>query len=388
MKKILIFNGWYLPSERCGGPVTSIKNTVDTCSEEYEFYIVASNHDFGDKKVFPYIKEGWNQVGRAKVLYVPDKYFDFNLNRLEKLFIEIKPDIVWFSGILHPEIKLCTMKLSRKLNFPVLFSPRGEVSRDRVKNLKAYKKIPYLYMVRKFGFYKGAWFHATSDDEFEGLKHYIGAPTKRISYVRNIPVMPDNYRIGYNKEPGKIRMVFISRIHEVKNLKYAVTVASKIKNYEVIFDVYGPKESPEYWNECERIGQDAPANVKLNYCGTLSPDEVGKTFKKYDCFLFPTFNENYGHVIAESLANGCPVILSKNTTPWNDLDGKAGYACCLENELEFIKSIEKIAQLNSNEFQKLSNDSIDYYKKKVAENDAIKAHKDMFKRIINEHSKN
>ncbi|EGP4756694.1 glycosyltransferase family 4 protein [Enterococcus lactis] len=382
MKKILIFNGWYLPSKRCGGPVTSIRNTVEACSDEFQFYIVALNHDFGDNIEFPNIQKGWNQVGKAKVLYVPDKYFDFNMNHLEKLFTDLKPDLVWFSGILHPEIKLYTMRLSRKLNFPVLFSPRGEVSRDRVTNLKAYKKVPYLFLARRLGFYKGAWFHATSDDEFEGLKYYIGAPADRISYVRNIPVMPDNYRDDYEKKSGEIRIVFISRIHEVKNLKFAVEVATKVKNYNVIFDVYGPKESQDYWDECEEIGKNAPTNVKLNYCRVLAPDEVGSTFKKYDCFLFPTINENYGHVIAESLANGCPVILSKGTTPWDDLDNIAGYVCNLGDEEAFVEAIGKIAVLNTQEFNSLSNNTVEYYKKKIAEDDAIKGHIDMFNRII------
>ncbi|EOS7905916.1 glycosyltransferase family 4 protein, partial [Enterococcus hirae] len=301
---------------------------------------------------------------------------------LEKLFTDLKPDLVWFSGILHPEIKLYTMRLSRKLNFPVLFSPRGEVSRDRVTNLKAYKKVPYLFLARRLGFYKGAWFHATSDDEFEGLKYYIGAPADRISYVRNIPVMPDNYRDDYEKKSGEIRIVFISRIHEVKNLKFAVEVATKVKNYNVIFDVYGPKESQDYWDECEEIGKNAPTNVKLNYCRVLAPDEVGSTFKKYDCFLFPTINENYGHVIAESLANGCPVILSKGTTPWDDLDNIAGYVCNLGDEEAFVEAIGKIAVLNTQEFNSLSNNTVEYYKKKIAEDDAIKGHIDMFNRII------
>lgn len=65
MKKILIFNGWYLPSKRCGGPVTSIRNTVEACSDEFQFYIVALDHDFGDTAVFPNIqKDGIRSVRR------------------------------------------------------------------------------------------------------------------------------------------------------------------------------------------------------------------------------------------------------------------------------------------------------------------------------------
>lgn len=383
MKKILVFNGWYLPSKRCGGPVTSIRNTVNACCDEFDFYIVALNHDFGDNTVFSNIKDGWNRVENANVLYVPDKYFDFNMEHLKKLFGELKPDLIWFSGILHPEIKLYTMKLSRKMKIPVLFSPRGEVSKDRVTTLKAYKKIPYLFLARKLGFYKGAWFHATSDDEYEGIKDYIGATEDRITLVRNIAVSPESYRSDYKKEAGKVRIVFISRIHEVKNLKMAVEAASKVEHMDVQFDVYGPKESVDYWNECERIGNNAPDNVKLNYCGVLTPDEVGKTYARYDCFLFPTFNENYGHVIAESLANGCPVILSKGTTPWDDLDNVAGYVCDLNDREQFTDAIEKIAILDNEKFSQLSKSTIEYYKEKLLKDGAVKGHKEMFNAIIN-----
>lgn len=382
MKKILVFNGWYLPSKRCGGPVTSIRNTVNACCDEFLFYIVAVNHDFGDDTVFPDIHEGWNTVGNAKILYVPDKYFDFNKRRLERLFAKLQPDLVWFSGILHPEIKLCTMQLSRKMKFPVLFSPRGEVSKDRVTTLKAYKKIPYLFLARHLGFYKGAWFHATSDDEKEGLIQYIGAPEDRITLVRNIAVFPEPYREGYGKKTDYVRAVFISRIHEVKNLKFAVEAVTRIKNVHVDFDIYGPIESESYWNECEKIAKTAPDNVRVNYRRVLAPDEVGETFKQYDCFLFPTFNENYGHVIAEALANGCPVILSKGTTPWDDLDNVAGYVCSLDDKKQYVAAIEKIAHMDQREFSKMSEQTINYYKEKLLSDSAVNGHKEMFNRII------
>lgn len=379
--KILVFNGYYLPSKRCGGPVTSIRNTVNACCDEFDFYIIALNHDFSDNTVFSNIHDGWNQVENAKVLYVPDKFFDFNMKHLNELFDKVEPSLIWFSGILHPEIKLFTMKISKKKHIPVLFSPRGEVSKDRVTTLKAYKKIPYLYIAKKMGFYKGAWFHATSKDEYDGLVNYIGAPIDKINLIANIPVMPQSQRCNYEKEPGTIKIVFISRIHEVKNLKFAVEIVSNLEG-NVVFDIYGPLESKSYWDECLNISSNAPSRIKISHKGILTPDDVGKTFRRYDCFLFPTFNENYGHVIAESMANGCPVILSKGTTPWDDLNGIAGYTCDLNNEQEFINSIEKITNLNNNDFLALSDRTLNYYKKKIKTDNAIKGHKEMFEKII------
>lgn len=383
-KRILIFNGWYIPSRRCGGPVTSIRNTVDSCYNEFDFYIVAANHDFGLTEIFENISKGWNIVGNAKVCYVPDKYFDFNKGHLIKLFEDVNPNLVWFSGILHPEIKVLTMKLSKKLGFPVLFSPRGEVSRDRVTKLKAYKKLPYLFLVRKLGIYKDAWFHATSTDEFDGLVKYVGANKNRINYVANIPVLPSKETIRRDKSINNLKVVFISRIHEVKNLKLAIMACNKIdKDNNIIFDIYGPIESKNYWDECQKIIHNTPKHISIQYKGVLVTTEVSDIFKEYHCFLFPTFNENYGHVIAESLANGCPVILSKGTTPWDDINQKAGYICNIEDVNQFAEAINKISAMDAHEYQNLVDSTIEYYTKKIFCDDAIEGHKKMFHRIIN-----
>ena len=40
----------------------------------------------------------------------------------------------------------------------------------------------------------------------------------------------------------------------------------------------------------------------------------------------PTKGENYCFCIEEALSCGCPVIFSKGTTPWDDIDYVAGYA--------------------------------------------------------------
>jgi hypothetical protein len=42
---------------------------------------------------------------------------------------------------------------------------------------------------------------------------------------------------------------------------------------------------------------------------------------EYDLFLFPTLGENYGHVISEALASGCPVVIS-DQTPWRNLEAE------------------------------------------------------------------
>ena len=55
----------------------------------------------------------------------------------------------------------------------------------------------------------------------------------------------------------------------------------------------------------------------------LRPDQIQDTFAQYDGFILPTLGENFGHVIAESLSAGCPVICSQHT-PWTEVINQGG----------------------------------------------------------------
>lgn len=381
MKKILIFNGYYYPSKNCGGPITSIENIINACSDEFEFYVICYNHDFGDMTEFAVNTNIWVKVGKANVMYVKHGYLDFSLKHMGCIFEDLLPDLIWFSGVLTPNNKLVTVKLARRMNIPILFSPRGEVSADRVK-LKAYKKIPYLMLLKCLKMYRNCYFHATSDDEVIGIKKYFKPDEKHIFKVANISIALQDICTNSHKNKDQLKLFFFSRIHEVKNLLFAIKCVNQCKT-QVSFDIYGPIESESYWKECLVEIKRAPENITIKYGGILDYTNKTNVLQEHHCFLFPTINENFGHVIAESLANSRPVILSKGTTPWDDLDGKAGFVIPLEYPELFTEKIDYLASLNQLEFNSMVNSTRQYFRDKTMDDDAIIKHKVMFRRIIN-----
>ena len=94
-KKILIITGRYLPGYKDGGPVRSIKNLTDYLGDEYDFYILTCDRDHGDTESYSNIKvNDWNQVGKAKVFYVPPKGFKFGV--IKNLSSQV--DLVYVCG--------------------------------------------------------------------------------------------------------------------------------------------------------------------------------------------------------------------------------------------------------------------------------------------------
>lgn len=383
--KILIFNGYYYPSKNCGGPVTSIENIVNSCSDEYDFYIVCYNHDWNDTTPFDLATNTWHENGKAKVMYVTDLYLDFSLKHMRKLFTSLKPNLVWFSGVLTPNNKIVAAICGKRMNIPVLFSPRGEVSADRIA-IKRYKKIPYLRIIRLLGVFNECYFHGTSEDEIEGLNKFFNPPMDHLFRIPNISILQQPDVKEYYKQSGTLRAMFFSRIHEVKNLLYAVKSVCKCKQ-RIIFDIYGPIESQEYWNECLKVYESAPDNITIKYNGVLSKTDIRETIQNHDCFIFPTINENYGHVIAECLANSRPVILSKGTTPWDDLNGLAGCVIDLNQPEEFTSIIDHYASLDNSSFGEIIASTKKYFINKMLSDGAIEGHKKMFAAIIDQYRK-
>ena len=340
-KRIMIFMGGFFPGQKYGGPPVSVNNICNLLLDEVSFFIVTSDHDLRSSEKYS-VKEGWKDRGNCSVRYISDNEWKYKF--LKQLTDEIKPDIIYLQSFFGSFIPIC-YRIARKNNIPLFLAPRGELCEGSVR-IKRYKKIPYLALIRLFGFAKNVCFQATSADEEAGIEKFLKIPKDRIFFLDNVSVPPRMDASRTKKEKGSANMIFISRISPKKNLEAAVTYLTKVKNVNVKFDIYGPLEDNAYWEKCKSISQNASENISVSYKRALSHEEVHDVLACYDAFLFPTFSENFGHVIAESLSAGTPVIIS-DQTPWNEVNEcHAGYAFPLSEEQKYIYAINEIADMD------------------------------------------
>lgn len=360
--KILIVMTGFFPGKKFGGPPVSVDNFC-TLMSEHECFIVTRNHDMGDKKTYQGINDGWNDRGNCKVKYFSDHdYKESGYKTFENAILEIKPDAIYLQGLFQDCIIPCLF-LAKKYKLGVLLAPRGELNYGAFH--KKYKKIPYILFLKIFGLIKVVHFQSTSDEETKSIKKWLGVEANRIHYLANIPSIPkEEYPLHY-KEKGSARIVFLSRIHPKKNLLFAIHCLQEIKG-DLSFDIYGPIEDKEYWIKCSSEIEKLPSNITVNYCGLVDHDQVHSIFSNYDAFLFPTLSENFGHVIAEALMVGCPVIIS-NRTPFSCVNEyKAGWAIDLNLKKGFIDAIASVINNTNEEQIGLYENALDFSKKYFA----------------------
>ena len=350
---ILIFIGNYLPGYKAGGILRSVANTVDYLCDDFEFWIVTRDRDLGDDKPYADIKRNhWTQVGNAKVYYLQPQ--SSTLKNIFNLIVSTPHQLLYLNSFFDLlTIKVLLIRKFRLLNFKhVIVSPRGEFGSGSL-GLKYLKKITYIQMARLFGLCDKVTWDASSEFEAHDIIKVMNIKPDAIYIVPSLPnkITPDNnFNESFHVAPNDegLRIIFLSRIAREKNLDYALKILIKVRA-RVFFDIYGPATDAIYWNECQELINLLPVNIIVNYQGSVSPNEVVNTFSRYDLALIPTTGENYGHVIAESLTAGTPVLISDNT-PWRNLlaDG-FGWDINLEQMDSFVEIIDKYALVSAEE---------------------------------------
>lgn len=366
----------FFPGKKYGGPPVSIDNFCSLISDnDNRIFIVTTDHDLGDKKKYQNIADGWNDRANCKVLYLSD--LDYNKQNFENVIKELSPDLIYLQGLFQKCIISC-LYLSKKYGIKVLLAPRGELCSGAFK--KKYKKVPYLLFLKKRGYLKNVYFQSTSKEESREVLKWLTSNTNKIFEISNIPSISQNFFFSLKKNPGEIKIVFVSRIVPKKNLLYALNIFSEIKS-NVLFDIYGTIEDEDYWENCENVINRLPLNIKVTYKGIVSHEEIHSIFAQYHIFFFPTLSENYGHVIAEALSVGC-YVLTSDQVPWLDMsEYGAGSCISLNNRFAFKECILKILELNNEEYTKIRNNCIGYFKAKINVDDLRLKYYNMFESI-------
>ena len=362
-KKILILNGQYAPGYKGGGPIQSCINMVENLYEYYDFYVLCADRDYKEKKAYNSVKiNEWNDVGNAKVFYMSPQWQ--SIKGFSRIINQIDYDILYLNGFFSPIFTIRPLILRKLKKIPkktVILTPRGDFT-GGCENKKIKKNI-YIFLVKLLGIYNNLLWHATSEIEDKDIKKKF--PQANSFMVPNLPIKFVSEKMTIRKNPGELKLVFISRIFPKKNIKYALNILKQIKNGIVSFDIYGPLEDKSYWLECTNLIKNMPDNVKVNYCGEIVHNDVAKTFRNYHAFFFPTLGENYGHVIVEAMMNNCLCILSKNVTPWEDYIEALNMGAHLDEPDKFVEIINYLVFIDSTQMDKLLKYTTSYILKKT-----------------------
>jgi glycosyltransferase involved in cell wall biosynthesis len=338
---VLLFVGYYLPGFLGGGPIRTIANLVATLGEEFNFKIITSDRDLGDKSPYKNIRVNeWNLVEGTEVYYLSQ---DATFNEIKNLILNTEYDLIYLNSFFSKKFSVIPYLLyfmGKLEKTPMIIAPRGEFS-DGAISIKSWRKKVFIFLIRFLLPVKNFFWHASTVHEKKDILKFFKNPEK-IHIATDLPEPKATFEAKKITENlTSLKICFLSRICEMKNLFFVLDVLKLVK-VPVELNIFGPKESPEYWESCEELIKKLPENIYVIYHGAVQNNKVKKIIADNDLFFVPSKGENYGHVFVEAFSAGVPVLVS-DQTPWKNLESiGVGWDFSLDSKDLFISTIEKL----------------------------------------------
>jgi glycosyltransferase involved in cell wall biosynthesis len=156
----------------------------------------------------------------------------------------------------------------------------------------------------------------TSQAEAEqSLKRFPGL---RAVLIPNGVDVPDHPKRSASN--GKLRLLYLGRLHPIKGIEPLLDacgiVGGLLEDWDLSIAGTG---SPPYVDFLKAKVKELGLSKQVEFVGEVFEEKKEELFAKSDVALVPSHTENFGIVVAESLAHAVPVIASKGT-PWSGLE--------------------------------------------------------------------
>lgn len=342
--RIVMTCDFFLPGFKGGGALRSVVNIASALADVFDWYVITDDRDDLDTQPYDSVPfDVWHPVGAARVMYLSGA--GKRLGHIARVLAETPHDLLYLNSLFSPHFTLKPLllrALGRLPRRPVVLAPRGELAPGCLA-VKPARKQAWLALSRPARLYRELTWHASGPDEAALIRRWFG--DSPIIEAPDLPSPLPPARAREPKRPGRLAVGYVSRITSNKNFGFAVEAVRGLAA-EVTLNAYGPVEDTGYWEACLARAASLPANVTLVAHGAIPHARVSEVLAAQDVLLLPSHAESFGHVIAEALGAGCPVLLS-DRTPWHDVerDG-AGWELPLDQVAPFTARLGQLAAMD------------------------------------------
>jgi glycosyltransferase involved in cell wall biosynthesis len=338
--KILHIIASYKPAYVYGGPVMSVSMLAEQLAlagNQVDVYTTTAN----GKTELP-VKTGHQVVLEG----VSATYF----KRLTKDHTQFSPALLLrllknakTYDVIHihawwnlTSVLSCLVATWRKV--PVLVSPRGTLSNYSFGNKnKVVKKLIHNLLTKPL--LKKCFIHSTSENEYQSLKAIIKAKV-----FFNIPNFIRVYEGKQYTEPNPknyMKIIFLSRIEEKKGLDILLNALPRLK-ISFRLSVVGDGNE-DYVKTLKAIAEKNNTDKYIDWLG-FRGNEKFDLLQEHDLFVLPSYDENFGNTIIESLSVGTAVLIGENVGLADYVtENKFGWLCYTD-PVSVSNMVDRIAE--------------------------------------------
>jgi glycosyltransferase involved in cell wall biosynthesis len=217
-------------------------------------------------------------------------------------------DVVHLHSIyLYPTY--AAARAARKANVPYVVSPRGMLSRELIRRKSRWAKTAWLKLIEERTLAQANALHVTADSEAGEVK----AMRMNIPELHCIPNGVEWPRpheplsAGPYRDIPKPYALFLSRISWKKGLDRLLQAWRQVPDLTLVI---AGNDDEGYQASLEKMARNTGIADRVHFVGPVSDDHKWALYENAEMFVLPSYNENFGNVVAEAMAMACPVIVS------------------------------------------------------------------------------
>ena len=342
MRVALIIPSFYPAIVYGGSTFASYDLTKEAANNGVDIWVSTTNAN-GDcrleKETNTYLEQD-----KFKVKYYNEQVIKyFSASMLFGLWKDIKSaDIVHLQAIFSYPTPLALL-YSFLQNKKLLFSPRGSFSKWSFSKANLLKKTWINFLIKPF--VKNITWHATSVKEQDEIKSLF--PKAKVKTISDGTYVDSDCL----DKKTELYLAAMGRLHPVKGYDILIQALPEVlaKHPTIKLKIAGEDEGEK--EHLLKLVQDLGLRNSVEFIGSVRGNAKTVFLQRAKCLVMPSHTENFGIVAVEAMAQGTPVIASKNT-PWEAIEErKAGF--WIDNESTIIaETIIRLLAEKEEELQK------------------------------------
>jgi glycosyltransferase involved in cell wall biosynthesis len=301
----------YYPAVRYGGPIRSVHGLAAALTRRgHDVHVYTTSVD-GEKDLDVRLGQPVDLDGVAvhyfRVPALRRLYWSPSLGR------QLRKAIAGFDIVhLHSVFLWPTWAAARaaaRAGVPYITAPRGMLVREMIQRKSRLLKNAWITLIERATFVRAAGVHVTAELEAEELRAF-GWPLPEVTWIPNGVDWPAEHpprSAGPFASLPERYVLFLSRISWKKGLDRLITAWQWVPDMPLVI---AGNDDEGYRPKLEALARSVGVADRVHFIGPVTDAHKWALYEEAELFVLPSYSENFGNVVAEAMAMGCPVVVS------------------------------------------------------------------------------
>lgn len=303
----------YLPAVRYGGPIVSVHGLCRALvARGHDVHVFTTNVDGSRDSDVPLdgpvdidgVKVSYFRSKHLRRLYwsppmakvLADRITDFEIAHLHSIFL-------WPTW--------AAARAARRAGVPYLLAPRGMLEKTLIRKRSMLVKSAWIALIDKRNLEKAAGIHVTSPREAaEAAAFGFNLPP-----VFEVPNGADLDPVARDCLSDAIRevvergpfLLFLGRISWKKGLDRLIAALRHVPSVNL---VVAGNDDERYQAILTSCAAHFGVTQRIVFVGPVHGSDKAALLKNAKALVLPSYSENFGNVVLEAMAAGCPVVVT------------------------------------------------------------------------------